>query len=175
MFQRIKQRVRDIGTLKVLCEAAERHALEAGRREPAAEHFLLAALELPDGSALRVFERIGADATQLPAAIERQYHDALRAVGVDPQPLAEAAQGLEPLNASGGVYQAAPSGQAVVQGLAALRSADQQAPLLGCHVLTVVAGMPHGVAARALRAMGVAPEALGREAAQEAATSARGA
>jgi len=33
-------------------------------------------------------------------------------------------------------------------------------PLRGAQVVAVVAGMPHGVAARALRAMGIAPEHL---------------
>jgi hypothetical protein len=36
MFERLRQRVRDMGTIKVLCEAAERHALAAGQREAGA-------------------------------------------------------------------------------------------------------------------------------------------
>lgn len=167
MFQRFRQRVRDMGTIKALCEAAERHALAAGQREPGAEHFLQAALDLPDGSARRAFARAGADPAQLPAAIERQYHDALRNIGLDPAPLAETPPA--PVPAAGGLYRTAASGQAVIQGLAALRETDSEAPLLGCHVVAVVAAMPQGVAARALRAMGAQPEALARAACEEAA------
>lgn len=168
MFERLKQRVRDMGTIKALCEAAERHALAAGEREAGAEHFLLAALELPDGSAHRAFERVGADAARLGAAVEQQYRDALHGVGVDPEPLEAAAGAPEPLAPAAGLYRAAPSGQAVMQRLAALRAEDKDAALLGCHVVAVVAGMPQGVAPRALRAMGVEPQALARAAGDEA-------
>ncbi len=40
-----------------------------------------------------------------------------------------------------------------MQGLAKARA--QHSPLLGSHIVAIVAGMPHGVAARALRCMGV--------------------
>lgn len=33
-------------------------------------------------------------------------------------------------------------------------------PLLGCHIVALVAGMPHGVTARALRSMGVESDKL---------------
>ena len=49
MLQRIRQRFADMHTIKILAEAAERHAGAAGEREPGPEHFLLAALDLPDG------------------------------------------------------------------------------------------------------------------------------
>jgi ATP-dependent Clp protease ATP-binding subunit ClpA len=175
MFERLRQRVRDMGTIKVLCEAAERHALAAGQREAGAEHFLLAALELPDGSARRAFERAGADAARLGAAIEAQYRDALTGIGVDPEPLEAAVGAAEPLAPAAGFYRAAPSGQAVMQRLAGLRAQGSDAPLLGCHVVAVVAGMPQGVAPRALRAMGVEPQALARAAGDEAALSRRAA
>jgi hypothetical protein len=51
MFDRLRHRLRGVGTLKTLCEAAEQHARRAGQDQPGAEHFVLAALDLPDGSA----------------------------------------------------------------------------------------------------------------------------
>ena len=62
MFGRIKARFESMGTIKALNEAAERFALEDQQREPGAEHFLLAALALPDSTARLAFEAIGADA-----------------------------------------------------------------------------------------------------------------
>lgn len=161
MFKGIRQRLRDMGTIKALCKGAERHALRDGQAEPGAEHFLLSALELPDGSARRSFERLKIDPAQLSAAIARQHGEALRGIGLDPEPLA--ALDTAPQPAAHGLYCASASGQAVMQGLAAGRGQ----PLLGAHVVAVIAGMRHGVAARTLRALGLEPQALAASAAQE--------
>ncbi len=158
MFSRIKARFNDIGTIGTLCTAAERHALREEQREPGAEHFLLAALDLPDGTARRSFEEVGADPAALKDAIARQYGDALAAIGLDVGAPSAASAGAEPLAARPGVFNASASGQEVMQALAASRS--QHAPLLGAHVVAIVAGMPHGTAVRALRAMGVDPGQL---------------
>ncbi|CAN7666045.1 Clp protease N-terminal domain-containing protein [Aminobacter sp. LjRoot7] len=153
MFSRIKARFNDMGTIGTLCTGAEQHALRDQQREPGAEHFLLAALDLPDGTARRAFEEVGADPAALKHAISRQYGDALAAIGLDiGSPLAAAA-GQEQLAARPGAFNASASGQEVMQALAASRS--QHGPLLGAHVVAILAAMPHGVAARALRAMGV--------------------
>ena len=85
MFNRIKQRLNAMGAIEALCERAEQHALQDQQREPGAEHFLLSALDLPDGTARRTFERVGADPSGLAQAIARQYTDALCAVGLDPE------------------------------------------------------------------------------------------
>jgi hypothetical protein len=47
MFKRLTQNLRDMGTIKTLCEAAERIARANHQERPGAEHFVLAALELP--------------------------------------------------------------------------------------------------------------------------------
>nr|WMC97235.1 Clp protease N-terminal domain-containing protein [Aminobacter aminovorans] len=151
MFSRIKARFNDIGTIGTLCTGAEQHALRDHQREPGVEHFLLAALDLPDGTARQVFAAVGADPAALHQAIARQYGDALAAIGLDIASSSSA--GSERLAARPGAFNASPSGQEVMQALAASRS--QHGPLLGAHVVAIVAGMPHGVAARALRAMGV--------------------
>lgn len=148
MFQEIKSKLNDMSTVKRLCERAEAHALQDHQREPGAEHFLLAALDLPDGTARLAFERAGVEPEALRAAIERQYGDALRSIGLR----AEMPTGT-PMSANAGIYQAAPSGREIMQALAAARKGHS--PLLGAHVVGIVAGMSHGVAARALRALGV--------------------
>ncbi|AOF91749.1 Clp protease N-terminal domain-containing protein [Sinorhizobium sp. RAC02] len=157
MFNRIKARFESMSTIRALCEQAEQHARQDQQREPGAEHFMLAALDLPDGTARRAFEAVGADAAGFRPAIERQYGEALRLVGLDPAVSVHAAE-PEPLPSRHGVFDAAPSGQAVMQRLAEGRK--EHNPLLGAHVVSVVAGMPHGVAARTLRVMGIDAKAL---------------
>lgn len=156
MFSSIKARFESMGTIKALCERAEQHSRQEGQAGPGAEHFLLAAFDLPDGTAQRAFEAIGADPSAFRTAIERQYAEGLTLVGLDP-----AFAGGFPENAPPArkLYEAAPSGQEILQKLAEGREVHR--PLLGAHVVAVVAGMPHGVAARALRVMGIDAEALG--------------
>lgn len=151
MFRQLQHRFQSMRTLSRLCTDAEAHARSRGQAAPGAEHFLLAAMDLPDGSARRAFESVGADPAAVGEAIERQYRDALQSVGVQvPLPAAAALQAP----AAAGLYRTQPSGQELVQALA--RSSKEQAgPLLGAHVVAVVASMPQGVAARALRALGI--------------------
>lgn len=155
MFSSIKARFNDMGTIRTLCARAEHHARQEGQGEPGAEHFLLAALDLPEDTAQRAFRAVGADAAGLPAAIERQYAEGLKMLGLDP---ALAASLAPPSPPARNLFDAAPSGQEVMRILAEQRAGHR--PLLGAHVVAVVAGMQHGVAARALRLMGVDSEAL---------------
>lgn len=157
MFNRIKMRFENMGTIKALCEQAEEHARQDRQKEPGAEHFLLAALDLPDGTARRAFAAVGADADGVRAAIAKQYADALNRLGL-PEALAVHAVEDGPPPSRRAVFDAAPSGKAVMQALADGRGGHD--PLSGAHVVAVVAAMPHGVAARALRAMGVDAETL---------------
>lgn len=157
MFEGIKSKLTDMATIKRLCESAEAHALREQRAEPGAEHYLLAAIDLPDGTARLAFQKAGANADELPDAIQRQYADALRAIGI----AAKSTTTDEELSrrASTGVFRAAYSGQEVMQALAGRRK--DHGSLLGAHVVSVVATMTHGVAARALCAMGVDLSDLG--------------
>lgn len=152
MFERIRSKFHDVGTIKRLCERAEAHALHDQQREPGAEHFLLAALDLPDGTARLAFARAGGEPDALKTAIERQYGDALLSIGLT------ADTSTVPVSAYPGVYHAAPSGQAVMRELAEVRR--DHAPLLGAHVVSIVAGLSQGVVPRALRALGVDPVSL---------------
>jgi len=164
MFHPLKQRFADIRTIDRLCRAAEARALEDGQREPAAEHFLLAALDLPDGGARRAFASAGADPDALKAAIAAQYDDALDKIGVDLGGLAEPVAAT----ARPGPYIAAPSGQALMRRLADDHGSGRRALLGGAHVVAVAAEAPHGVVARALRVMGVDRDKLRQAALREA-------
>jgi ATP-dependent Clp protease ATP-binding subunit ClpA len=165
MFASIKAKLRDMRTIKQLCEAAEAHALSDHQRKPGAEHFLLAALDLSDGTAELAFKRVGADPARLNQAIEQQYRMALQSIGLSVE-----LQGMEalPQEEQSGVYNSAASGTEVMQCLASQRR--DHAPLLGAHVVAIIAAMPSGVAARALRTMNIDTNAL-RAAAEEAADS----
>ncbi|MFM9433874.1 ATP-dependent Clp protease ATP-binding subunit ClpA [Janthinobacterium sp. CG_23.3] len=162
MFDAIKKRFRDMGTIKALCQGAERHANLAGQKEPGAEHFVLAALDLPDGSARGVFERLRADPDGYRAAIAQQYEDALRNVGIAvPQGAAGFGAAAAPAT-SATIYSGQPSAQALMKRLAGQEK--NGAPLLGAHVILAVADSQYGVAARALQAMGLAPAQLAQAA-----------
>ena len=159
MFDRLRHRLRDVGTVKALCEAAEAHARRAGQAQPGAEHFVLAALDLPDGSARRAFSRLQVDAGAFAAAIEAQHAQALASVGIAPEAWPE-----PPAQAAGapvmGLYRAQASGQALMQALAARRDRAGEMPLIGAHVLVAAVEPDYGTVARALGVMGVEPGAL---------------
>ena len=157
MFRQLQHRFQSMRTLSRLCTEAEAHARAGGQAAPGAEHFLLAAIDLPEGSARRAFESIGADPAAVRGAIEQQYRDALYGLGLGGAALPQA-PALVP--AGPGPYRAQPSGQELVQALARTRK-DQGGPLLGAHVVLAVAAMSQGVAARTLRAMRIDPAQLG--------------
>lgn len=152
MFNAVKAKLRDMGTIKRVCELAESHALRDRQMEPGAEHFLLAALDLEDGTARLAFQAAGFDPDGLKMAIDRQYSAALQSIGLAMEPSAQGNKQV-PRRPERGLYHAAPSGQQVMHALADSRV--QHAPLLGAHVVAIVAAMPHGVAARALKSLGV--------------------
>lgn len=157
MFEGLKSKLQSAGTIGRLCRTAEACALEDGQLEPGAEHFLLAALDLPDGTARLAFEELGVDPRALRPAIADQYNDALRAIGIELEKMPKPSE-TAPLRPKNGPFVAAPSGQEFMQKLAAQRGAHR--PLLGAHVVAVVASEPQGVAARALRNLGVDRDAL---------------
>nr|WP_296021119.1 Clp protease N-terminal domain-containing protein [uncultured Acidovorax sp.] len=170
MFQRIRDHFQSLSTLKQLCTGAENHARTQGHSAPGAEHFLLAALDLPDGSARRAFERLGQDPGAVPAAIEQQYRDALQGLGLGNALPAAAPATAEPPR----LYRAQPSGEALMQALARSRKA-QSGPLRGAHIVALVADMPQGVAARTLKAMGLDAARLATAARAEALAAGSGA
>lgn len=74
---RIERVVCDMGTIKRLLEDAETIARREGLAQPAAENLVLAALDLPDGTARSAMERTGASAGAFAAALQQQHAEAL--------------------------------------------------------------------------------------------------
>ena len=160
---KLKNPIQDMRTVKALLTRAEELAAGSGESQPGAEHLLLSALELPEGSARRSFERVGADPDAFEPAIAAQHADALRALGIEPP----AEDTLAPPEAKPSRwYRANASLQRAFQEAAEL-ARDDGTWLTGAHVVVAVAGMEHGTAARALQSMGVDRERLAAAAAAE--------
>ena len=161
---RLKNRFRDMRTIKILLEGAEAEANRAGESMPGAEHLLLAALDLADGTARRAFERVGADPGALRQAIDDQHTEALRAVGIaDAQ--AELAGSIA--QRSNGVYRSGGSAQSAFQAAGKL-ARKTRTQLVGAHVLVAITEMEHGTAIRAVRSLGIDIDALAAAARDEA-------
>ena len=159
--------LRDMRTIGHLLADAETLARAKGEDQPGAEHLLLAALDLPDGSARRAFQRLEVDPDALRAALDRHDVDALIAIGIEPERagLLGAPAPLDPATGSG-VYRSRASAQEAFQAASAMaRSA--KVPLAGAHVVAAVAGLEHGTAARVLAAIGVDRRALANAAQEE--------
>jgi hypothetical protein len=60
-FKNIKNKIQEMKTISRLCLGVEKYANLAGEEKPGAEHFMLSALDLPDGTARKVFERLKLD------------------------------------------------------------------------------------------------------------------
>lgn len=165
MFKIIRQRFDDARTLKTLCFEAERMANERGQREPGAEHFVLAALDLPDGTARETFERIECNPDGFSGAIEAQYRRALQVLGLDMES-ADHLNGSEvPVPTAKGPYRAQPSVASLMQVLTRdimveAQRRDATMPLLGAHVLIAAASAQFGVCARAFQELGIEPPRL---------------
>jgi ATP-dependent Clp protease ATP-binding subunit ClpA len=152
---KLRNPVRDVRTIKTLLEGAEAEAHATGDGEPGAEHLLIAAIDLPDGSARRAFERVGTDPDAFRAAVTRVHEDALAAVGIDAAGeastrAADATPAQKPR-----AYHAGVPAQAAFQEAAKLAKAKRGGQFAGAHVVIAVAETERGTAARALEALGI--------------------
>jgi ATP-dependent Clp protease ATP-binding subunit ClpA len=150
----------DMRTIKQLLTDAERIAREMGQEEPGAEHLLLSAIALPDGSAGRALSSLGVDADRIRAALRDEQADALVAAGM-PRERAEGLAEPEPLSPGGApvVYAAGPSAQEVFQEAGRLARASKQR-LAGAHVVAAIAVLERGTMPRVLDRLGVDREQL---------------
>jgi len=151
-------------TVSQLISGADQQANILGEEEPAAEHFVLSALNLSDGTAKRVFDRIGANPDNFLSAIKQQYTDALSSVGINHDAIET---DPEPIENSKLFHNSKPSGQAVMKSLYVSKQGDKDRPLLGAHVVAVAADMEFGIVARALKAMGIDRSQLAKAARDE--------
>lgn len=150
-----KRALDDMRTIKQLLTDAERISRELGVAEPGAEHMLLSAIGLPDGTAARALARVGVDDDGIRAAMVAEQADALVAVGV-PREHAEALAVPTPLGDADRplVYGAGPTAREVFTTAGDIaRGAKQR--LVGAHVVLAVAGVERGTVARVLDRLGV--------------------
>lgn len=146
--------LQDIATINALMTGAESEARRAGDSLPGAEHLLLSALALPDGTARRAFERVGADPDQLRGAISSTHAAALRGIGIAADGADLAPASVTPAPAKG-VFRYSASAQQAFQAAVKLSKATKPSLLLGAHVVLGVCQLEHGTAARGLSTMGV--------------------
>jgi len=167
ILTRVTNRLRDMNCLKNTGLKAEEIAHEMGEDLVGAEHWLLAALDLPDGTAGLAFERIGADASGLRAAIEQQYDDALRELGIQtealniPEHLGAANRKKKPI-----IFQAQASTNALFARFAEEIKNNKKSPFMGATVVQAAGRLTKGTLPRALHTMGIDGDMLSAAAAE---------
>lgn len=170
MFQMLKRRLNDVQTLTRLCTLAEELAIQNGRPKPGSEHFIVAALALPDQTAAHAFELLGINETQFLEALAAQRSDALASVKVIAPAAGSATLASVPHPPKSVLYEAEPSGQFIVQRLAETREARAERSLLGADVLLAAAQENYTSSSRAFQRLGVSGSQL-TESANQAITS----
>lgn len=166
LVKTIRQRLRDMSTLKDTGLLAERIAHDIGESLVGAEHWVLAAIELADGTARLAFSRVGADAHGLRPAISQQYADALRVVGIDATALTESTSAPTVSAQRTITFQAQASTNALFAQFAKDQRINNRAPFMGATVIQAAASLTKGTLPRALSAMGVDAPALSDAAGQ---------
>lgn len=147
---KLPRAVQDMRTIKTLLTGAEAEAQRAGDSLPGPEHLLLAAFDLPDGTARQAFERAGADPAAFRAAVDAAHRQALQ--GIDVQ-VADGGEPLPEVAPPGGLYRLTAPGQEVFQAAVQLAKAEQRSPLRGAHVVAAVSHQERGTIARALKTL----------------------
>jgi len=166
MFQFLKRRLRDVQTLAQLCTSAEELAHQQGRSKPGSEHFILAALNLPDQSATHAFTSLGLTEKQFQDALAAQRSDALASVGISTTAAAGLTNMLSALHpAKSALYETEPSGQSLVKRLADTRKIRSARFLIGADVLIAAAQECYTPSSRAFQKLGISSDQL-TEAAQ---------
>lgn len=145
--------IRDIRTINALLTEAERQAHSLGDAAPGAEHLVLAALMLDEGSAR---ELLGVDATRFREALVSMHAAALGAVGVS-----ASEEGPSPAPARPGVYRSEVSAQEVFQRARVLAKQDRRSGLTGAHVVRAAAEREYGTVPRVLAVLGIDRGSLG--------------
>lgn len=161
MFTTIKARFHDIKTINRLCTSAEQFARAAGRIKPGSEHFVLAALDLSDLSAQRAFARLGITSVAFSAAINAQFLDALASIGISVNPEVSAGNLSSYCGeAPPALYEAEPSGQLLMQRIAALAKSRVGRPILSADVLLAVSQEEFTIASRAFKRLSITAQQL---------------
>lgn len=152
--------IRDMRAIGQLLSEAERVARRMGEEQPAAEHLLIAASNLPDGSAARALAAVELDAERIERAVTDVHAEGLVSAGVAPAGAAHRAE-ARPLDGPPptGPYRSSASAQELFQAAAALARGARQR-FRGAHVVLASARIEEGTLARALERLGVDRAAL---------------
>jgi len=167
LFKRLKLRLKDMATISKLCQVAETYAQKRSEGAPAEEHFLLSALDLPDGTARRVFERVGASPEQLEKAIDQQHNEALSYIGVDISKLNIDDSTVDSAVSPSIPFESKPSAQSLMKELVKMRRNDKDIPLIGLHIIEVLSSKELGVVARTMKLIGISQDSLKEAVAKE--------
>jgi len=168
MFKRMLLRFRDVKVINHLILGADEQANIMGEEKPGAEHFVLSAFNLEDGTAKRVFEKFEVDSKKFRDAIKIQYQEALNTVGINQQAIEI---DPDPISSKKIFKESKPSGQELMKSLHSLKKGDKDRPLIGAHVVTVAASMEYGIVTRALKVLGIDRELLVKAATEEIETT----
>ncbi|MGV2871378.1 Clp protease N-terminal domain-containing protein [Colwellia sp. E150_009] len=164
MFKRLKLYFKDIKTLGKLIPGAEKQANIMGEEKPGAEHFVLSALCLEDGTAKRALAKFGVDANIFKNAITAQYKEALTKIGLCDDAFDTK---LEPIKSNRTILKSKPSGQYLINSLYELKKVDKSHHLQSAHVLIAAATIEYGVVTRAFEHLGIDRELLSKAAKDE--------
>lgn len=168
MFKRFLLRIRDVKTIGKLIPGADEEARSLGKKTTGAEHFVLSALNLEDGTASKTFEKLGIDSIGFRNAVKAQYDVGLSTKGVDAGSLDDEPV---PVHSDKASHSSKPSGQSLMKSLYALKQKDKERPLQGAHVLIAAAAIEHGVLPAALKVLGINRDALAKVASEELAST----
>ena len=161
----LRQRLADVRTVRRLLTTAEQAARREGEDRPGAEHLLLAALSLPDGTAAAALARCGAAPDDLARAVADQHAAALAGLGLATDE-ARLSASLPPAPPPRGPYTSTGSSQALFQRAGELARAGGRG-LRSAHVLLAASEAEHGTLARTLRHLGIDREQLATAARDE--------
>lgn len=145
------QTLADMATMRSLLEGAERESAAQGEADPGAEHVVLAALALPDGTAADALAALGVDAARLRLAIERVHAEALAAVGIVEPP----APTPRPTPTNRGVYRSKGSTRDLLRATAEARKAQRAKRFTSAHVLVGASTLEYGTLPKALHHLGI--------------------
>ncbi len=142
--------IEDIRTMERLFTVAEAEAARSGETRPGAEYLVISALQLPEDSARRAFERVGADPDAFTTAVVGEKEDT---------PVSTDAPSSRPMR-----YGA--SGRALFQEVVNLVRAEKS-QIYGAYIVLVAAQIDQGPIPRTLHLMNVDRQELASAARSE--------
>lgn len=152
VFTTIKGRLDDVRTLKQLFVRAEEVAARDGRDVPGPEHVIVAACDLPDGTAEQALTAVGIDPAGLEGAIRRAHAAALGLDGDDGPVTTPPPPRSTPYRMTG-------AGERFLRSVHDVHVAIG-GRLRGAHVLLAAADLDAGVWPRVVDAAGTTPDRL---------------